>query len=50
MIYYKLLWGAAALVGSAHLLMFTFDPNYPNGLAAVVCGLACAMTFNQAWK
>ena len=50
MIYYKLLWLAAACVGLAHLLLFAFTASLPSLLAMIVCGLACAITYNQAWK
>lgn len=50
MIYYRMLWLAALLVAIAHTLLFVFDFNMVCGLAAAVCGLACWITFNQAWR
>jgi hypothetical protein len=50
MIFYKLLWLAAACVGLAHLILFAFTASIPSLVALLVCGLACSITYNQAWK
>jgi hypothetical protein len=50
MIYYRLLWLAACLVGLSHTILFAFTASVPSLIAMLVCGLACSITFNQAWK
>ena len=47
---YKTLWISCALVGSGNGLMFLADPSISSGTALAVCGLACWITFNEAWK
>jgi hypothetical protein len=47
---YKTLWIANLLLGIANGLLFLFTANLPAGIAAVICGLACWITFDQAWE
>lgn len=49
MIYYRMLWLAAALIGAANLLVFPYTDGLPCLLAALGCGIACGLTFNSAW-
>jgi len=49
-IYYKMLWLANLLLAVANGLLFAFMASLPAGIAAVICGLACWITFDQAWE
>jgi hypothetical protein len=47
---YKLLWLAAVLVGLANLIWSPFTKDPACMTAAIVCGLACTLTFQTAWR
>ena len=47
---YKILWTAAALVGTGNLIMFFIDPEPATILAAVVCAGICGLTYETTWR
>jgi len=48
--YYRTFWVANALLGVANGLLFAFAGSLPAGIATIVCGLSCWITFDQAWE
>ena len=50
MIYYRMLWVAAALTGVANFLVFMTDDAPACGVGAFACALVCWITFSSAWS